>query len=86
MTHSGCGYEPVGRQGGRDKEGEGEKERLEGEEERNSAGKVFLRGVSGEKGRKLMVPGLFIFFFLPFPSKHFADSLPLFSSSHLKER
>ena len=64
MTHSGCGG--------------GEKIRRE-RKERNTEGKVFTRGVRGEKGRKLAVLSLHllffvIFFILPLPSSHFPYS------------
>lgn len=48
MTHSGCGYEP-GSRGKGGKEKEGERERIEGKKERNSAGKVFSHGARGER-------------------------------------
>lgn len=67
MSHSGCGCERVSRQKGKRYRRRGGTERIEGEEERNGAGKVFSHGVGGEKGRKLMVPGVVppsSFFFL----------------------
>lgn len=73
VSHSGCGCERVSRQKGKRYRRRGGTERIEGEEERNGAGKVFSHGVGGEKGRKLMVPGVvppssFFFSFFLFPA------------------